>query len=285
MHTIFTNLHPLDNSNLLDEAIIELFKHIPTDCTELDASRGYLGVRQFDILKEAFSYIPEGVTSINLTGNMFFRYDANQLIALITALPKTITHINLNANNLLNPTGKLTLIINALPENITFLSLNQDSKEEKFTPVANIKEGLKILDEVQYERYFSAIMEKRAQLKDYNWLDTDKYAYAASGKLIKELELANQAFFESDAPINTRKKYFQQACIDALEKAREDLIQHTGWQEILSDFASAIISVCSLGLANAVTGRSFWGLFSAQKDYIENLKDFKSEAKAKLVSP
>jgi hypothetical protein len=69
---------------------------------------------------------------------------------------------------------------------------------------------------------------------------------------------------------------FTELCLNGIKEARKVLDHHRGWKQFLANFASALASFCSLGIANLVTGRSIFGLFPTKTDSAQKIDEFES---------
>lgn len=138
---------------------------------------------------------------------------------------------------------------------------------ERRKPMFLVLETIKFYD---YIKQFKAQAKKFAHVKTENYIN----AKNAADNLIKGLEDARDCFLESNKPMDIKKQQFQKSCIDAIRDSRAVLEQHRGWKQILADFVSAIVSVCSLGLVNCVTGKGMFGLFPTKTESKKILDDF-----------
>lgn len=133
---------------------------------------------------------------------------------------------------------------------------------------------LQILNDIHFDEYLEIFNHKAAHYGESN---TDAYQLAlnATNTLISDLIMAKNAFLSTKdiSPVKLEAS-FKNKCLLAIETAKEVLQEHRGWKEILANFASAIVSVASLGIANYLTSRGFFNLFPTKTDGAEKLDGF-----------
>ena len=101
---------------------------LPTGLEELELCFNNLSMYPTEKLESIFkSLCKTNLKIINLYGNNLGSKNAEGLISLITALPKSIHRLKLNNNDLVQLTGQeLKKFLENLPENITHLQLNDN---------------------------------------------------------------------------------------------------------------------------------------------------------------
>ena len=97
-------------------------------------------------------------------------------------------------------------------------------------------------------------------------------AYQTANKLITQLKKAEEDFTHGQNEVQQDKKAFQSACLAAIRGAEPELSTHRGWKELLGQIASMVLSILSLGVANALTGYSLCGLFPIKTDAATKLE-------------
>lgn len=65
-----------------------------------------------------------------------------------------------------------------------------------------------------------------------------------------------------DGTLDYRKYAFKNICMQSIKNAKSELPQNSVWQNLLLGLASFIVSVCSLGVANYISGKGMFSLFS-----------------------
>ena len=66
---------------------------------------------------------------------------------------------------------------------------------------------------------------------------------------------------DSSEDNKVKLKRFETKCHNAVKVAMITLKEHRGYKEILANILSAIVSICTLGAVNYITGRKFLCLF------------------------
>jgi len=77
---------------------------------------------------------------------------------------------------------------------------------------------------------------------------------------------------------------FKHTVDQSIQKARDVLSTHRGWSELLHALASALVSACSLGIANAMTNTGFFGFFKVKTDSERMLDQLESTLNAGAVN-
>lgn len=133
---------------------------------------------------------------------------------------------------------------------------------------------LKTLQAIHFDEYLEVFTHKAEHYAEH---DTDEYQRAlnATNTLIRDLVTAKNTFLSTkDVNQVQLQTVFKNQCLASIATAREVLKEHRGWKETLANFASAIASILSLGIANYLTDRGFFSLFPIKTDGVEKLDDF-----------
>ena len=133
---------------------------------------------------------------------------------------------------------------------------------------------LKTLQAMHFDEYLEIFAHKAEHYAEHN---TDEYQRAlhATNTLIRDLVTAKNTFLSTkDVNQLQLQATFKNQCLASIATAREVLKEHRGWKETLANFASAIASILSLGIANHLTDKGFFSLFPMKTDGVEKLDDF-----------
>ena len=147
--------HDLSNRDLGSKTTQELkeaFSGIPAGVTTLDLSKNYLFQITGAGLKEAFSGIPAGVATLKLGNNRFGRKTNQELIEILQGIPKTVTDLDLSCNVFsLKSKNELMELLHRLPPQIRTLRLDNNALFTK----AKLNQ--------ETDTYFKALMDAAPQ--------------------------------------------------------------------------------------------------------------------------
>ncbi|MFA6301789.1 MAG: hypothetical protein WC627_01475, partial [Legionella sp.] len=160
---------------------------------------------------------------------------------------------------------------------------NQQQQQQQVTQTPNHPTPTKsevdpelesVLSRVKFNQHLAFITNK---IEEYSKRSgqLNKDALAAAEILNESLNLAKLAFLNPKNTDSVQDKVveFKRACSVAITEASETLDLHRGWKQVLADFASLIVSVCTLGIANFVTKKGIFDFFPNQKTHATQILD------------
>ena len=126
----------------------------------------------------------------------------------------------------------------------------------------HVRMSTRILMNIDWKGHLERLKEKAQKLrKDGKETPASKIAQG----LIKDLEQAQKNFQNSKTVTPASINSFIKSCSDAVTAARPELEKHRGFKGFFSKFMSAIASILTIGIVNAVTKRGFFSVVKPGK--------------------
>ena len=126
---------------------------------------------------------------------------------------------------------------------------------------------VQLLHNIQYDDVLNAVLEANLLLAIN--MDLTKAQETTAGLALEEnLKKAHMKFILIDVDLNAAKEALHDDVLAALHEATPFLAAKKNWTTPFAMLASLIISIGTLGLANAISGRTMTGFFSSKIDLL-----------------
>jgi curved DNA-binding protein CbpA len=132
---------------------------------------------------------------------------------------------------------------------------------------------------------WDAIIKKTEELEEEAKRNPNYTEAARKARiLVTELETAHLTFLRSTKNDEMLKADFRKSCLDAIEEARTELINHRGWAQVIADFTiNLLIFVGTLSISYIVTGK--FRLFTPQTDSAKKLQALEDSVRGEIDVP